>query len=97
MAKRRHARCRVCRRHRDELGEELSLTGLCGDCGKARLLANIDAIHGHDGPGFLVWRRSIAASVGGLLVDDLERLAVTVGDVRLSELGSLLDGMAPGQ
>ena len=32
MGNPRRARCVVCKRHRDEVGE-LSWTGLCGECG----------------------------------------------------------------
>ncbi len=62
--------CKACGRHANEVGP-LSWTRLCAECGAARLHANIDGIHEHDGPAFLRWRRSIAASVGAVLVDDL--------------------------
>lgn len=73
----------------------MSHTRLCGECARRRLLANIDAIHFHDGPGFLAWRRSGAAAYGGVLLDDLYMIAERFGDVRLSELGALLDGLTP--
>jgi hypothetical protein len=34
---------------------------------------NSAQINAHDGPFFQHWRRQMAASVGGLLVDDLMR------------------------
>lgn len=93
MAKRTYRRCKDCGRTREELGEYLSHSRLCGECATRRLLANIDAIHYHDGEGFTTWRRSVAASVGGVLLDDLRAIAATVGDVRLSDFDRLLDGL----
>jgi hypothetical protein len=62
--------CRRCRRHTDECGP-LSRTRLCGKCGVELVECNYDALTAHDGPEFLRWRRRIAASVGGVLLDDL--------------------------
>lgn len=33
----------------------MSHTRLCGDCGKARLIANLDSLHERQGDGYLRW------------------------------------------
>lgn len=66
--------CRHCGRHSDECGA-ISHTRSCADCARARLYENMDGIHLHTGPAMLRWRRSVAASVGAVLLDDLEALA----------------------
>ncbi len=68
-----YKRCKDCGRHARDVGA-LSWTRLCGACAAVRLTENIDGIHEHDGPAFERWRRAMAASVGALLVDDLEAL-----------------------
>jgi hypothetical protein len=65
----RRAKCKGCGVRRDA-GEELSWTGLCGDCGKGRLSENIDGLIEHRGPAFARWRRGMAACVGAVLIDD---------------------------
>jgi hypothetical protein len=67
-----HARatCRNCSRHKSEVGP-ISWRGYCGECGPALQDARLDDLHHHRGPYFKAWRRSMAASVGGVLVDDV--------------------------
>jgi hypothetical protein len=62
--------CKECGRHVDEVGP-LSWSGLCSDHSKERLVSNIDQMHSRSGPNFQKWRRSMAASVGGVILDDL--------------------------
>lgn len=66
--------CKVCERHADECGP-LSWTRQCGDCGTSALVENIEGIHRHTGPAFRRWRHGIAASVGAVLLDELETKA----------------------
>lgn len=73
MGQRRYARCKACRRHRDEVGE-LSHQRLCEECGRRRFDANQHDLTNHSGAGLLEWRRGVAASVGAVLLDDLEAL-----------------------
>lgn len=64
------ARCRYCGKHRNEVGP-ISWAGYCAKHGvMVRDQAN-DDMHYHRGPYFLHWRRAMAASVGGVLVDDI--------------------------
>jgi len=58
---RRRARCVVCKRHRDEVGE-LSWTGLCGECGTTIHNDNAIGISTKSGPyhrrrmrGYAIW------------------------------------------
>jgi len=67
---RTYVRCRQCGAHRDD-GASLSKRGLCTDCGKANLVQENDDMHHHRGEYFKRWRRAMAASVGGVLVDDV--------------------------
>jgi hypothetical protein len=76
----RRAKCKGCGARRDD-GEQLSWTGLCQRCGKARLADNIDGLHEHRGPAFLRWRRGMAASVGAVLLDELEQPTMEVSRV----------------
>jgi hypothetical protein len=62
--------CKSCGGHASEVGE-LSWTRLCRTCGLARAEAMYDGLTTRSGPAFQYWRRRIAASVGGVLVDDL--------------------------
>jgi hypothetical protein len=66
----RYKRCRLCHRSGEEVGD-LSWQRLCIDCGGERRTANILQLNAHDGPWFDHWRRSMAASVGGVLLDDV--------------------------
>lgn len=52
-------------------GFHISALGWCETCGVARERANLDQLRAHTGPWFHHWRRSIAASVGGVLLDDV--------------------------
>jgi hypothetical protein len=65
--------CRNCgapgRRRR-----ERSAGGYCRVCGPAVAEKAQWEMHFHDGPTFEKWRRSMAASVGALLPDDLAAL-----------------------
>jgi hypothetical protein len=65
-----YARCKCCGCERGN-GVVLSWRGYCGECGPAiREQAN-DDMHYHRGAYFKHWRRAMAASVGGVLVDDV--------------------------
>jgi hypothetical protein len=66
----RRKRCRLCNRHEREIGL-LSWQGYCGDCGIELLTENVHQMHDRRGPNFDRWRRAMAASVGGVLVDDV--------------------------
>jgi hypothetical protein len=71
---RTYARCRQCGARRDE-GASLSKRGYCSDCGPARHKQQLDDLHYHQGPHFTAWRRALAASVGAVLLDDLQEKA----------------------
>jgi len=62
--------CKECGKHTDEVGP-LSWTGLCAEHSVERYISNVHQMHTRSGPNFLKWRRSMAASVGGVLVDDV--------------------------
>lgn len=69
MANGHRATCRICGKHRSEVGE-ISWAGYCIEHGIAvRTQAN-DDMHYHRGPYFEKWRRAMAACVGGRLLDD---------------------------
>jgi hypothetical protein len=68
--KRTYARCKRCGAHRDD-GASLSKRGYCSDCWPAVFNAHNDSLHYHRGEAFKSWRRALAASVGGVLVDDV--------------------------
>jgi hypothetical protein len=61
--------CIVCQRPLEECGT-LSARGKCQECRVALQAANIIGLATHSGPFFYHWRRQMAASVGGALVDD---------------------------
>jgi hypothetical protein len=65
-----YARCQVCGITREEYGL-MSWTGLCGPCAKQRRLDNLEQMTTRSGPNFQKWRRRMAASVGGVILDDL--------------------------
>ena len=70
MGRSNYARCKECGVERKD-GADISWEGYCAVCGpKIRDQAN-DDMHFHRGPYFLRWRRAMAASVGGVLVDDV--------------------------
>lgn len=66
-----YKRCRKCKRSSGEVGE-LSWTRQCAYCGDSALVENVASMVAHRGPGFEKWRRSMAASVGAVLLDDVE-------------------------
>lgn len=61
--------CKDCGRHSEECGP-LSHQRFCTECWERRLRENVFALHEHRGPAFHRWRGAIAASVGGVLLDD---------------------------
>ena len=61
--------CRHCGELYDHL--DLSATKLCPSCGMAILEENVRGLAAHSGPAFERWRRAMAASVGGILLDDV--------------------------
>jgi len=63
--------CRQCERHASECGP-LSHTRLCADCGLANQTHAIIEQAEHYGTTLLLWRRGVAASVGAVLLDDVQ-------------------------
>jgi hypothetical protein len=63
------ARCIVCERVRRE-AELFSARGKCPNCGHGRMIENVHAMRARSGPNWLRWRRAMAASVGGVILDD---------------------------
>jgi len=61
--------CRSCGRPSTEVGD-LSHQRLCFECGQLRKEANALGIALKTGDAWLRWRRSMAASVGGVLLDE---------------------------
>lgn len=76
MADRRRAKCKRCRASASDCGP-ISWSGYCGRCGPEVFVANNDDLHNHAGPYFDHWRRAMAASVGAVLLDELEPEAYT--------------------
>ena len=70
MPKPTYASCRECGRHRNEVGP-ISHGRLCGECAVRLKDENDDGLHYKMGPAWARWRRSMAACVGGVLVDDI--------------------------
>ena len=68
-----YKRCKGCDRPASEVGE-LSHERLCSSCGAENLYENVAAMVMKSGPGWLKWRRAMAASVGGILAADLAQL-----------------------
>lgn len=66
----RRVTCRICGRHANEAGA-ISWRGKCSECAERIELEALDDLHYHRGPVFAQWRRSVAASVGGVLLDDV--------------------------
>lgn len=54
---------------------EMSARGLCRTCSLSNEAENIVQLAHHSGPYFHHWRRQLAASVGGVLLDDERRSA----------------------
>lgn len=65
----RRRTCRACGRHVDEVGP-LSWTGLCPDDSVDILVDNVGQMMARSGPNFDRWRHAMAASVGGVILDD---------------------------
>jgi hypothetical protein len=61
--------CKRCGRRQPDVGP-ISWTRQCVECGVRELEHNIIGLHTHSGPAFDRWRRAMAASVGGVLLDD---------------------------
>ena len=61
--------CRVCERHESEVGP-LSNNRLCASCGGTRFGQNLVSMKTMSGPFAHHWRRQMAASVGGILLDE---------------------------
>ena len=49
-----YARCRLCKRHRDEVGK-ISRRGRCLDCGVRRSEENARSLHRHQGEDYERW------------------------------------------
>lgn len=65
----RRVKCQACGKRHEDVGP-ISWSGLCNTCGKQRARDNLGDLMEHSGPWFRHWRRSIAASVGGVLLDE---------------------------
>jgi hypothetical protein len=50
----------------------ISWTGKCARCAIAIASDNVLSLIEHKGPRFNAWRRGMAASVGGRLLDDVQ-------------------------
>jgi anaerobic ribonucleoside-triphosphate reductase len=61
--------CRACGETVDPA--DLSWTKQCPACGEKALTENVHGLANHSGPAFERWRRAMAASVGGVLLDDV--------------------------
>jgi hypothetical protein len=66
----RRVRCQSCGGHVTEVGE-LSWTGKCQLCWQQAVFSNVAQMMDRRGPNFSRWRSSMAACVGGVLLDDL--------------------------
>ena len=64
--------CHGCDRPASECGP-LSARYLCVECGNARMRSNVRELRAHSGPAVLRWRRGVAAGVGAILLEELER------------------------
>lgn len=66
----RRRNCKGCRKPDSEVGP-ISWRGFCESCYHERVEENVEGLHTHSGAPFLRWRRAMAASVGGVLLDDV--------------------------
>jgi hypothetical protein len=67
----RRAKCKgTCGRTRAQV--TLSWTGYCDECGQRANRANFDGLTQKTGPEWQRWRRSMAACVGGVILDAAE-------------------------
>ena len=71
MTDARRARCKRCGKHRDEVGE-LTWSGYCIEHAREAVESNVEQMQARSGPNFTRWRRSMAASVGAVLLDDVK-------------------------
>ena len=55
MGDRTRVRCQNCGAHRDNAGD-ISWSGLCSDCGRDRLIENLDGLHTRSGIPWQRWR-----------------------------------------
>jgi hypothetical protein len=62
--------CKDCGGERSEIGH-VTWRGYCLPCGQHRAVTEVNEMRAHSGPHFEHWRRSMAASVGGVLLDDV--------------------------
>jgi len=67
----RRRNCKECGGYYTVVGP-LSWRGLCAVCGPKRSDENADALHTMTGPHVARWRRGMAASVGAVLLDDVQ-------------------------
>jgi hypothetical protein len=65
----RRVRCTKCGGHVSEVGG-ISWSGQCVQCWNESLVSNVHQMRTRSGPNWKKWRRSMAASVGGVLLDD---------------------------
>lgn len=70
MPKPAYRTCRNCGGDREDVGT-LTRSRLCIECAHLLERENNDGIHTKSGPAFKRWRRAMAASVGGVLLDDV--------------------------
>jgi len=49
----------------------MSWSGQCPTCGARALNENIIGLRNRSGPAWRRWRRAMAASVGGVLIEDI--------------------------
>lgn len=63
--------CRECGGHTNTVGP-LSHTRLCRRCAELLSEANYDQVQARSGPFFHRWRQRTAASIGAVLLDDMQ-------------------------
>lgn len=63
--------CRICGNPRQP-DERFTARGNHRECAENRSTAQITQMRQHKGPWFDLWRRQMAASVGGILLDDVD-------------------------
>jgi hypothetical protein len=65
----RRASCRRCGAHKSACGP-ISWSGLCQACAIGAVTVNVTDMHHLTGEVVQRWRRAVAASVGGVLLDE---------------------------
>ena len=60
----------MCGKHDSEVGP-ITWRGKCATCWPKLERDNAYSLQAHSGPEFQRWRRALASSVGGVLLDDL--------------------------